>query len=124
VRGGQAWHTAVRTFIGGASRRIKLIQQFETLGDCLPRKLSGHKQHRLAVSIDKVRVVVPTRPDPTIKELWDGIGLAHRRLPSNGMPQLHSQCRIRFYLIGIGASGGAGEDAVRNRRHILTCLAT
>jgi len=49
---------------------IKLIQQFEITGGCLPRKFGGHKRHALAAHEDKVRALVAAQPELTITELW------------------------------------------------------
>jgi transposase len=49
---------------------IKLMQQFETTGGCLPQKFGGHKRHALAAYEDKVGALVTAEPDLTITELW------------------------------------------------------
>jgi hypothetical protein len=41
---------------------IKLMRQFETTGDCRPRKFGGHKRHTLAAHEDKVRALVSAQP--------------------------------------------------------------
>ena len=61
---------AARSFKIRASCVIKLMQQWETTGDCLPRKFGGHKRHALAEYEDKVRALVAAQPDLTITALW------------------------------------------------------
>ena len=48
VLGGQSRREAARSFEVSPSCVIKLMQQWETTGDCLPRKFGGHKRHALA----------------------------------------------------------------------------
>jgi transposase len=70
VLGGQSRREAARSFDVSPSCVIKLMQQWETTGDCLPRKFGGHKQHALAEHEDKVRALVAAQPDLTITALW------------------------------------------------------
>jgi hypothetical protein len=46
------------------------MQQWETTGNCLPRKFGGHKRHALAEHEDKLRALVAAQPDLTITALW------------------------------------------------------
>lgn len=70
VLAGQSRHAAARSFDVSPSCVIKLMQQFETTGGCLPQKFGGHKRHALAEHEDKVRALVTAQPDLTITELW------------------------------------------------------
>ena len=70
VLAGQSRRKAARSFEISASCVIKLMQQWETTGDCLPRKFGGHKRHALAEYEDKVRALVAAQPDLTITALW------------------------------------------------------
>ena len=70
VRAGQSRRKAARSFDVSASCVIKLMQQFETTGGCLPQKFGGHKRHALAEHEDKVRALLTAQPDLTITELW------------------------------------------------------
>ena len=70
VLAGQSRRKAARSFDISASCVIKLMQQWETTGDCLPRKFGGHKRHALAEHEDKVRALVAAQPDLTITALW------------------------------------------------------
>ena len=70
VLAGQSRHPAARSFDVSPSCVIKLMQQFETTGGCLPQKFGGHKRHALAAHEDKVRALVAAQPDLTITELW------------------------------------------------------
>ena len=70
VLAGQSRHAAARSFDVSPSCVIKLMQQFETTGGCLPQKFGGHKRHALAEHEDKVRALVAAQPDLTITELW------------------------------------------------------
>jgi transposase len=47
VLAAQSRPAAARGIDGGASRVIKLMRQFETTGDCRPRKFGGDKKHAL-----------------------------------------------------------------------------
>ena len=47
VLAGQSRRKAARSFDVSASCVIKLMQQFETTGGCLPQKFGGHKRHGL-----------------------------------------------------------------------------
>lgn len=70
VLAGQSRRKAARSFDVSASCVIKLMQQVETTGGCLPRKFGGYKRHALAAHEDKVRALVAAEPDLTITELW------------------------------------------------------
>ena len=70
VLAGQSRRKAARSFDVSASCVIKLMQQFEITGGCLPQKFGGHKRHALAAHEDKVRALVTAQPDLTITELW------------------------------------------------------
>ena len=70
VLAGQSRREAARSFEISASCVIKLMQQWETTGNCLPRKFVGHKRHALAEHEDKVRALVAAQPDLTIMALW------------------------------------------------------
>ena len=70
VLAGQSRRKAARSFDISASCVIKLMQQWETTGDCLPRKFGGHKRHALAEHEDKVGALVAAQPDLTITALW------------------------------------------------------
>ena len=70
VLAGQSRRKAARSFDISASCVIKLMQQWETTGDCLSRKCGGHKRHALAEHEDKVRALVAAQPDLTITALW------------------------------------------------------
>lgn len=70
VLAGQSRHVAARSFDVSASWVIKLMQQWQTTGHCLPHKFGGHKKHRLAEHEGKVRALVAAQPDLTITELW------------------------------------------------------
>lgn len=70
VLAGQSRRKAARSFEISASCVIKLMQQWETTGDCLPRKFGGHKRHARAEYEDKVRALVAAQPDLTITALW------------------------------------------------------
>jgi putative transposase len=70
VLSGQSRRNAARGFDVSASCVIKLMQQFETTGHCMPRKFGGYKQYALAEHEDKVRALVVAQPDLTITELW------------------------------------------------------
>lgn len=70
VLAGQSRRKAARSFDVSASCVIKLMQQWETTGDCLPRKFGGHKRHGLAEHEDKVRALVAAQPDLTVTALW------------------------------------------------------
>jgi transposase len=70
VRAGQSRRKAARSFDVSASCVIKLMQQWETTGGCLPQKFGGHKRHALAEHEDKVRALLAAQPDLTITELW------------------------------------------------------
>ena len=70
VLGGRSRREAARGFDVSPSCVIKLMQQFETTGDCLPRKFGGHKRHALAEHEDTVRALVAAQPDLTITALW------------------------------------------------------
>jgi transposase len=70
VLAGQSRRAAARSFDVSPSCVIKLMQQFETTGGCLPQKFGGHKRHALAEHEDKVRALVAAQPDLTITELW------------------------------------------------------
>ena len=69
VLAGQSRRKAARSFDISASCVIKLMQQWETTGDCLSRKFGGHKRHALAEHEDKVRALVAAQPDLTITAL-------------------------------------------------------
>ena len=69
VLSGQSRRKAARGFDVSASCVIKLMQQFETTGHCMPRKFGGYKQYALAEHEDKVRALVVAQPDLTITEL-------------------------------------------------------
>ncbi len=68
VLAGQSRHAAARSFDVSPSCVIKLMQQFETTGGCLPQKFGGHKRYALAEHEDKVRALVAEKPDVTITE--------------------------------------------------------
>jgi transposase len=70
VLAGQSRHAAARSFDVSPSCVIKLMQQFETTGGCLPQMFGGHKRHALAEHEDKVRALVAAQPDLTITKLW------------------------------------------------------
>jgi transposase len=70
VLAGQSRRKAARSFDVSASCVIKLMQQFETTGGCLPQQFGGHKRHTLAAHEAKVRALVTAQPDLTITELW------------------------------------------------------
>jgi transposase len=70
VLAGQSRRKAARSFDISASCVIKLMQHWETTGDCLPRKFGGHKRHALAEHENKVRALVSAQPDLTITALW------------------------------------------------------
>src|SRR5664279_663144 len=70
VLSGQSRRNVARSFDVSASCVIKLMQQWETTGDCLPRKFGGHKRHALAEHEDQVRALVAAQPDLTITALW------------------------------------------------------
>jgi transposase len=70
VRAGPSRRKAARSFDVSASCVIKLLQQWETTGGCLPQKFGGHKRHALAEHEDKVRALLAAQPDLTITELW------------------------------------------------------
>jgi transposase len=70
VLSGQSRRNVARRFDVSPSCVIKLMQQRETTGDCLPRKFGGHKRHALAEHEDKVRALVAAQPDLTITALW------------------------------------------------------
>jgi transposase len=70
VLAGQSRHAAARSFDVSPSCVIKLMQQVETTGGCLPQKFGGHKRHALAEHEDKVRALVAAQPDLTITKLW------------------------------------------------------
>jgi len=70
VLAGQSRRKAASSFEISASGVIKLMQQWETTANCLPRKLVGHKLHALAEHEDKVRALVAAQPDLTITALW------------------------------------------------------
>lgn len=66
----QSRRKAARSFDVSASYVIKLMQQWGTTGDCLPRKFGGHKPHALAEHEDKMRALVAAQPDLSITALW------------------------------------------------------
>ena len=70
VLSGQSRRNVARRFDVSPSCVIKLMQQWETTGDCLPHKFGGHKRHALAEHEDKVRALVVAQPDLTITALW------------------------------------------------------
>jgi len=70
ILAGQSRRKAARSFDVSASCVIKLMQQFETTGGCLPQQFGGHKRHTLAAHEAKVRALVTAQPDLTITELW------------------------------------------------------
>ena len=70
VLSGQSRRNVARRFDVSPSCVVKLMQQRETTGDCLPRKFGGHKRHALAEHEDKVRALVAAQPDLTITALW------------------------------------------------------
>src|SRR5208283_5742245 len=70
VLSGQSRRNVARRFDVSPSCVIKLMQQRETTGDCLPREFGGHKRHALAEHEDKVRALVAAQPDLTITALW------------------------------------------------------
>src|SRR5664279_1317502 len=70
VLSGQSRRNVARSFDVSPSCVIKLMQQWETTGDCLPRKFGGHKRHALAEHEDQVRALVAAQPDLTITALW------------------------------------------------------
>src|SRR5450631_807374 len=70
VLSGRSRRKTARGFDVSARCVIKLMQQFETTGDCLPRKFGGHKRHALAEHEDTVRALVAAQPDLTITALW------------------------------------------------------
>ena len=70
VLSGQSRRNMARRFDVSSSYVIKLMQQWETTGNCLPRKFGGHKRHALAEQEDKVRALVAAQPDLTITALW------------------------------------------------------
>jgi transposase len=69
VRAGQSRHVAACSFDVSASCVIKLMQQWQATGHCLPQKFGGHKRHALAEHEGKVRALGAPQPDPTIAEL-------------------------------------------------------
>jgi putative transposase len=70
VLSGQSRRNVARSFDVSPSCVIKLMQQWETTGGCLPHKFGGHKRHALAEREDKVRALVAAQPDLTITALW------------------------------------------------------
>ena len=66
VLSGQSRRNVARSFDVSPSCVIKLMQQWETTGGCLPHKFGGHKRHALAEHEDKVRALVAAQPDLTI----------------------------------------------------------
>ena len=70
VLSGQSRRNVARRFDVSPSCVIKLMQQWETTGDCLPHKFGGHKRHALAEHEDKVRALVVAQPDLTVTALW------------------------------------------------------
>ena len=73
VLSGQSRRNVARSFDVSPSCVIKLMQQWETTGDCLPRNFGGHKRHALAEHEDQVRALVAAQPDLTITALWKGV---------------------------------------------------
>jgi transposase len=66
----QSQRKAARSFDVSASYAIKLIQQWRTPGDCLPRKYGGHKPHAQTEHEDKMRALVAAQPHLSTTALW------------------------------------------------------
>jgi putative transposase len=70
VEAGDSRHEVARTFGVSPSCVIKLLQQWQTTGDCRPRGFGGHKRYALADHEAEVRALVAAQPDLTVTELW------------------------------------------------------